>query len=252
MKTTIKNVSKVFVFEDEREFCVTIKDFKDGFVEINMPFYILFDEDDKAVTSFDNRYVIFISGSFAKNSNFKETIFRAFGCTHDTEFLGFKLVNGEVSCVITKEKSSVFDVEETIKNFVKEITAKIIESELEDEKEYCSKVDKINELLFSLDIDFKSDRAEEEYAYKREEKDDDDVKYSQNFIALSQHFMKNGKSAYEAVGEAYNMLDSIEEIVENDLDAIRFIYSYCVHGEEIYNAYVEMLTQEFSKNLEDF
>lgn len=253
MKTTIKSVTRFFTFEDEKGYEVYVEDFKDGFVEIDIPVDIGY-EGNTIYFGIRGKeeFVTFISGCFAKESNFKEEVFKAYGCSPDTEFLGFKLILPDMSCIITKKNSSIFDIEKAIKDLVYDFIKNGIEEENKEIDEFKAKLKKLNELLERIDIEFKSDQAEEEYAERSEEKDEDSIQYAENFIALVQYFIGQGDGTDIAVNKTYKILNDLELIIQNDLEAIQFICKYCRYGDEIYNAYIDMQIKWFSDELTDF
>ena len=116
MITTIGEVEKYFVFARiDGQYNVIVEGFNDGFAEILVP-VSTFREGTKITITIMNKddFISFIAGCFSKNSNFKEKLFRAYGCTNSTEFLGFKLKIRDKYYLITSENSSVFDIEEAI------------------------------------------------------------------------------------------------------------------------------------------
>ena len=104
MQTTIKEVKKYFIFEDEKEYTFIVDDFKDGFVIAEIPISVNISENTICLSLGIERYAAFIAGCFERNSNFKQEIFKVFECSEDTQFLGFILYKGDFSC-----KLSVYD-----------------------------------------------------------------------------------------------------------------------------------------------
>lgn len=253
MKTTITSVKKVFTFEDENGFEIDVQSFNDGLVEIVIPINIWNEGSVIHLEVINEKaYVSFIAGCFAKDSNFKEELFKAYECASDTKFLGFKLVVADTFCIITREKSSLFDIEDSINKFILKFAVRKIEEENRETAIFNSKIEKLDELVENADIEFKNDQAAEEYLERAEGRDEESIVYGEKFIALVQYFMGQGDSILDAVNKTYKMLDDVEEIIEYDIEAIQFICQYCRYGEEIYNVYTDMQMQGFSDELTDF
>lgn len=256
MKTTIIGIQKFFTFENEDGYEITVKGFSDGVVDVDIPMgistigeiMILSNPVDK-----DDEFIRFIAGCFAKDSNFREEIFRAYGCTSDTEFHGFRLMIDEDSCLITKENSSFFKIKDTIEDFIFKFAQKILDEVNAEVSEFNKKVEALDEVLNSVEtIEFKSDRAEELYMATFEKKEEELMGFGVDFVAYVQNFIGKGKSIPEIVQEAVNRFEEIGEDFIERKEEVRLVCEYCRYGDEIYEACLDILAKRFNDELEYF
>lgn len=253
MITTIGEVEKYFVFvRIDGQYDVLVEGFNNGFAEISIP-VSTFREGSKIIISimYKDDFISFIAGSFSKESNFKEKLFRAYGCSKDTEFLGFKLKIRDKYCLITSEKSSVFDIEEAIITLASEFATAIEKGLNEEVDRLNSNVDELNKVLYNVeDIVFTSKRAKEKYEENCEE---NLYSYAQNFVAYVQYLViENGQNISKSVEKAYKAFEEIGEDVAGHINEVQFICKYCLYGEEIIKAYIDIQTRKFGESLGDF
>ena len=253
MITTIGEVEKYFVFVRlDGQYDVLVEGFNNGFAEISIP-VSTFREGSKIIISimYKDDFISFIAGSFSKESNFKEKLFRAYGCSKDTEFLGFKLKIRDKYCLITSEKSSVFDIEEAIITLASEFAGTLEKGVNEEVDRLNSNVDELNKVLYNVEgIIFTSKSAKEKYEETCEE---NLYSYAQNFVAYVQYLViENGKNIRESVERAYEAFEKIGEDVAGRINEVQFLCKYCVYGEEIMKAYIDIQTRKFGESLGDF
>ena len=252
MQTTIKEVKKYFIFEDEKEYTFIVDDFKDGFVIAEIPISVNISENTICLSLGIERYAAFIAGCFERNSNFKQEIFKVFECSEDTQFLGFIIYKGDFSCKITvNDNSSTYKIidilSEVVEKFARD-TVKSINSEIE---EYNKMIEKMANILEKTEIRFKSYKAEMQYEKEIEKYDEDFVYYGSDFVKLVQYlFYNNHMSIPEAVKVAFEKFEQAGNDTEWGFDSVKFITKYCMKGTEIYEAYFEILTQKFNEKLE--
>ena len=252
MITTIGEVEKYFVFVRlDGEYDVLVEGFNKGFAEISVP-VSTFREGSKIIISimYKDDFISFIAGSFSKESNFKEKLFRAYGCGKDAEFLGFKLKIRDKYCLITSENSSVFDIEEAIMTIASEFAEKLEKGVNEEIDKFNTDVDELNSVLYNVEgIIFTSKSAKEKYEETCEE---NLYSYAQNFVAYVQYLViENGKNIGESVERAYEAFERYWGSPENDGQIMNFICKYCKYGDEIFEAYTEILTQAFADELDN-
>lgn len=254
MKTTIKSVTKFFIFENDDGYEVLIEGFSEGFVEIEVPITLSRGESQISIYSIDeSKFISFIAGSFAKDSNFKEKVFRAYGFSSDTEFCGFKLRINEDYCFITKDNSSLFKIKESIINLVYKFTQRIEAQTKAEISEYNSKVDALEKVFESVEeIYFKNDRAEELYERAVEQIEEELSGFGVDFIAYVQSFIGKGKSIHEIVQEAINIFEDVGWQIDEEISEVQLICKYCKYGDEIYEAYLDIQSKRFGDELEDF
>lgn len=253
MITTIGEVEKYFVFVRlDGEYDVLVEGFNKGFAEISVP-VSTFREGSKIIISimYKDDFISFIAGSFSKESNFKEKLFRAYGCGKDAEFLGFKLKIRDKYCLITSENSSVFDIEEAIMTIASEFAEKLEKGVNEEIDKFNTDVDELNSVLYNVEgIIFTSKSAKEKYEETCEE---NLYSYAQNFVAYVQYLViENGKNIYESVERAYEAFERIGEDVAGHINEVQFLCKYCLYGEEIMKAYIDIQTRKFGESLGDF
>ena len=253
MRINIIGVRKSFEFLTEDGIGVFIDDFKDGFAYIEIPTDITYkDENVYVMVLHLNEYAQFISGCFENDSNFKEKLFRAFGCTKETEFRGIRISIQEFYQFITAENSFVIKVEEIIEKLLLDFTMQVLKEEQEEDAIHEERTKGINKLLDSLDIAFKSDKAEDEYKEAPTEISDKDLGYVENFIKYVQYLHREkDQDIFDAVKETYTTFVGYWSIPQNDGQIMKFICKYCRYGDEIYEAYTEILTQAFADELEN-
>lgn len=254
MKTTIKKVTKFFTFEEENGFEVTIEGFEDGLAVIEIPVEVdtVIDEGGIYVRAInEDEYVSFISGCFGEESNFKEELLRAYECSSDTEFLGFKLRVQEVSCTITEENSSIFKIRESLRLVLLTFAQKVIYEANREIYEHSEKIKRLNDILDHTELRFKSYRAEVEYEEHLEGKDIDEIGYGEDFATYVQYLVSQGCNISEAVQETYSLFESIGTIDDGDSQTIQFVCQYCLYGEEIVKGYFDILMQRFNDELKD-
>ena len=253
MITTIGEVEKYFIFvRIDGQYDVLVEGFNKGFAEISVP-VSTFCEGSKIIISimYKDDFISFIAGSFSKESNFKEKLFRAYGCGKDAEFLGFKLKIRDKYCLITSENSSIFDIEEAIMTIASEF-AKTLEKGVNEEIDKFNKdVDELNKVLYNVeDIVFTSKSAKEKYEETCEE---NLYSYAQNFVAYVQYLViENGKNIGESVERAYEAFERIGEDAAGHINEVQFLCKYCLYGEEIMKAYIDIQTRKFGESLGDF
>ena len=253
MRVNIIGVRKSFEFLTDEGFSVYVDDFKDGFAYIEIPTDIIYKDENVSVIALHlKEYVQFISGSFEKDSNFKEKIFRAFGCTKETEFKGIRVSIQEFHQFITVENSFVIKVEEIIENLLVDFTVQVLKEEQEEDAIHKERTKEINKLLESLDIAFRSDKAEDEYEEAPTEISNEDLGYGEDFVKYVQYLHREkDQDIFDAVIETYTTFVGYWTVPENDGQIMNFICKYCKYGDEIYEAYTEILTQAFADELEN-
>lgn len=254
MITTIGEVEKYFVFARiDGQYNVIVEGFNDGFAEILVP-VSTFREGTKITITIMNKddFISFIAGCFSKNSNFKEKLFRAFGCTKETDFKGIRVSIQEFHQFITVENSFVIKVEEIIKKLLLDFTVQVLKEEQEEDAIHKERTKEIVKLLESLDIAFRSDKAEDEYEEAPTEISDEDLGYGEDFIKYVQYLHREkDQDIFDAVKETYTTFVGYWSIPQNDGQIMKFICKYCRYGDEIYEAYTEILTQAFADELEN-
>ena len=252
MKTTIKKVTKFFMFEEENGFEVAIEGFEDGLAVIEIPVEVdaVPDEGTIYVRAInEDEYVSFISGCFREDSNFKEELLRVYECKPDTEFLGFKLRVQEVSCTITEENSSIFKIKESLSSMVLTFAQKVIYEANREIYEHSEKIKRLNDILDHTELRFKSYLAEVEYEEQLEGRDIDEIGYGEDFATYVQYLVSQGCNISEAVQETYRLFESIGTIDDGDSQIIQFVCQYCLYGEEIVKSYFDILMQKFNDEL---
>lgn len=253
MKVNIIGVRKSFEVLTDEGFSVYVDDFKDGFAYIEIPTGITYKDENVYVMVLHLReYVQFISGCFEKDSNFKEKIFRAFGCTKETELKGIRISIQEFYQFITAENSFVIKVEEIIEKLLLDFTMQVLKEEQEEDAIHEERTKEIVKLLDSLDIAFRSDKAEDEYEEAPTEISDEDLGYGEDFIKYVQYLHREKeRDIFDAVKETYTTFVGYWSIPQNDGQIMKFICKYCRYGDEIYEAYTEILTQAFADELDN-
>ena len=253
MRVNIIGVRKSFEFLTDEGFSVYVDDFKDGFAYIEIPTDIIYKDENVSVIALHlKEYVQFIPGSFEKDSNFKEKIFRAFGCTKETEFKGIRVSIQEFHQFIIVENSFVIKVEEIIENLLVDFTVQVLKEEQEEDAIHKERTKEINKLLESLDIAFRSDKAEDEYEEAPTEISNEDLGYGEDFVKYVQYLHREkDQDIFDAVIETYTTFIGYWTVPENDGQIMNFICKYCKYGDEIYEAYTEILTQAFADELEN-
>lgn len=253
MRVNIIGVRKSFEVLTDEGFSVYVDDFKDGFAYIEIPTGITYKDENVYVMVLHLReYAQFISGCFEKDSNFKEKIFRAFGCTKETEFKGIRVSIQEFYQFITAENSFVIKVEEIIKKLLLDFTAQVLKEEQEEDAIHKERTKEIVKFLESLDIAFRSDKAEDEYEEAPTEISNEDLGYGEDFVKYVQYLHREkDQDIFDAVIETYTTFIGYWTVPENDGQIMNFICKYCRYGDEIYEAYTEILTQAFADELEN-
>ena len=253
MRVNIIGVRQSFAFLTDEGFEVYVDDFKDGFAYIEIPTDITYKDENVYVMVLNlKEYAQFISGCFENGSNFKEKLFRAYGCTKNTEFKGFRISIQEFYQFITVEDSFVIKVEEIIKKLLLDFTVQVLKEELEEDDKQEERTRKINKLLESLDIAFRSDKAEDEYEEAPTEISDEDLGYGENFVKYVQYLHREkDQDIFDAVIDAYITFERYWGSPENDGQIMNFICKYCKYGDEIFEAYTEILTQAFADELDN-
>ena len=253
MKGNIIGVRKSFEFLTEDGIGVFIDDFKDGFAYIEIPTDITYkDENVYVMVLHLKEYAQFISGCFENDSNFKEKIFRAFGCTKETEFKGIKVSIQEFHQFITVENSFVIKVEEIIKKLLLDFTVQVLKEEQEEDAIHKERTKEINKLLESLDIAFRSDKAEDEYEEAPTEISDEGLRYGEDFVKYVQYLHREkDQTIFDAVIETYKTFIGYWTLPENDGHIMNFICKYCKYGDEIYEAYIDILAQAFANEIDN-
>lgn len=256
MITTIGEVEKYFVFARiDGKYDVLVEGFNKGFAEISVPVGTLC-EGTKIIISimYKDDFISFIAGCFSKKSNFKQKLFRAYGCTSNTEFLGFKLKIKDKYCLITREKSSIFDIEEAIMTIASEFAGTVEKGVNEEIDKFNKDVDELNKVLYNVeDIVFTSKSARDEYAKSCERKPDKISRYAENFIAYVQYLViENRESIEESVEKAYEAFQSIGEDVAGRINEVQFLCKYCLYGDDIIKVYIDIQTRKFGESLGDF
>lgn len=253
MKTTIKKVTKFFTFEEENGFEVTIEGFEDGLAVSEIPIEVNAVADEGTIyvnVINEDKYASFISGCFREDSNFKEELLRAYECSPDTEFLGFKLKVQEVSCTITEENSSIFKIRESLSSMARTFVKKVMDEANREIYEHNEKLKRVNNILDNTDLRFKSYRAEVEYEEQLEGKDIDEIGYGEDFATYVQYLVSKGNcNVSEAVQETYRLFESIGAIDDGDSQIIQFVCQYCLYGDEIVKSYFDILMQRFNDEL---
>ena len=253
MRINIIGVRKSFGFLTEDGIEVFIDDFKDGFAYMEIPTDITEDEDNVYVIILHQKeYAQFISGCFENDSNFKEKLFRAFGCTKETEFRGIRISIQEFCQFITAENSFVIKVEEIIEKLLIDFTVQVLEEKKEEDAIHKERTKEIVKLLDSLDIAFRSDKAEDEYEEAPTEISNEDLGYGEDFVKYVQYLHREkDQDIFDAVIETYITFVGYWTVPENDGQIMNFICKYCKYGDEIYEAYTEILTQAFADELDN-
>ena len=253
MRVNIIGVRKSFEFLTEEGFSVYVDDFKEGFAYIEIPTEVKYkDENVSVIALYLKEYAQFISGCFEKDSNFKEKIFRVFGCTKETEFKGIRVSIEEFHQFITVENSFVIKVEEIIKKLLLDFTVQVLKEEQEEDAIHKERTKEINKLLESLDIAFRSDKAEDEYEEAPTEISDEDLGYGEDFIKYVQYLHREkDQDIFDAVIETYTTFIGYWTLPENDGQIMNFICKYCKYGDEIFDAYAEILTQAFADEIDN-
>lgn len=253
MRVNIIGVRKSFEVLTDEGFSVYVDDFKDGFAYIEIPTGITYKDENVYVMVLHLReYAQFISGCFEKDSNFKEKIFRAFGCTKETEFKGIRVSIQEFYQFITAENSFVIKVEEIIKKLLLDFTAQVLKEEQEEDAIHKERTKEIVKFLESLNIAFRSDKAEDEYEEAPTEISNEDLGYGEDFVKYVQYLHREkDQDIFDAVIETYTTFIGYWTVPENDGQIMNFICKYCRYGDEIYEAYTEILTQAFADELEN-
>lgn len=253
MITTIGEVEKYFVFARiDGKYDVLVEGFNDGFAEISVPVSTFRKGTEITISvMYKDDFISFIAGCFSKKSNFKEKLFRAYGCTSNTEFLGFKLKIGDKYCLITSEKSFIFDIEEAIMSLASEVAETVEKRGNEVIDKLNSNIDEINSVLCNVEgIVFTSESAREKYEETCEE---NLYSFAQNFVAYVQYLViENGQNIRESVERAYEAFEKIGENVAGRINEVQFLCKYCVYGDEIMKAYIDIQTRKFSESLGDF
>ena len=253
MKVNIIGVRKSFEFLTDEGFSVYVDDFKGGFAYIEIPVNIVYGEDEIYTTILNSKeYIHFISGCFKNNSNFKERLFRAFGCSKDTEFKGIRISIQEFYKLITIEDSFVLKINEIIDQLLTDFTVHVLKEENEEKLKQEERTREINKLLDSLEVAFKSDRAEDEYEEAPTEISDEDLGYGEDFVKYVQYLHREkDQDIFDAVIETYITFVGYWTVPENDGQIMNFICKYCKYGDEIFEAYTEILTQAFADELDN-
>lgn len=251
MKTNIKNVSKVFIFEDNDGYSIYIDGFKDGLVEVEAPisttrvdgqlvFYIVNPND----------FTEFLSGCFNPDSNFKDVLFEAFQCDDSTQFMGFKIKEGDFECTITDKNSSPTRIGEALLKLLADFSQDSDRKYKEAIEEHDKKIAAFYEFLEKLDVIFYSYEAEERYGDVAIGKDEDYLWYGENFVAHTQYLIEFERySVPEAVRETYNRFEMITNEGLDGVEALRIITPFCKYGEEIYSVYIEIMVEKFNEEL---
>lgn len=252
MKTTVKSITKVFIFEDENGCEVLVKNFKDGFVEIDIPISINYDGNVITLRVQEELQLIrFISGCFKEDSNFKQQLFSIYGCDPSTKFNGFKLSIMESSCTIKKENSSRYRIEDAIKALVDTFLQKTTEEINRKKDENNRKIEIFTNFLDKLDVEFKSYQKEEEYENAIEGKEEDFLYHGETFVAYTQYLIEEiGYNVDEATNKCYERITSTFGKIEDSLDSIRFICQFCKYGEDIYESYSKIIIDEINDELD--
>ncbi len=255
MKTTIKNTKKLFEFEDGKGFKIIVEDFEDGLAVIEIPIEAEGAPEESVIyisVIDEDRYEAFISGCFSKESNFREELLKAYECSPDTEFLGFKLKVQEMFCIITEEDSSIFKIKEILSKMVLIFARKILDETNEQIAEYNEMIKKFNDILDHIQLKFKSYRAEEEYEKRLNEKNIEEIGYGEDFVTYAQYIISQGNcDISEAVQETYKTFDYIGDVDYGNLPIIQFICQYCLYGDEIFKSYLNIIMQKFNDELDD-
>ena len=254
MKTTIRNVKKLFVFENEKGFEVTIESFEDGLAVIEIPVDVdVVPEEGRIYFKivYEDEYVSFMSGAFNKDSNFKDELLRVYGCDQKEKFVGFKLQIQElVYCTVTKEDSSALTIRENMRIMVYNFANEIMNEANREISEYDKKFKLLNDILGRTELRFKNYRAEAEYEENLQGMDIDEIGFAEDFVTYVQYLIRQKKfNVPEAVQETYKFFDSINVIEVGSLPILRFICHYCLYGEEIIKSYFDIQMQKFNDEL---
>ena len=252
MATIVKNISKVFFVEDENGYEAIIYGFEEGFVSVQIPINV-YKYKDKLIFNVvrGDEFVEFLSGAFKEGSNFKEKICEAYGYKPDTEFLGFKMKLAGITCTITKENSSFYTIKSAIEGIL-DIYSKALTEEVKQKMyDFNKEQSEFDELINSLDVIFKSDRAEAEYEENFGGRDLEVLAYGQDFVAYVQYLIRQGiDNVSEAVKMAYKKFDSLDNNITEGLSAIKFVCQYCLYGDEIFKSYFNILMQKANDEID--
>ena len=128
----------------------------------------------------------------------------------------------------------------------------IIDGKKEEDAIHKERTKEIVKLLDSLDIAFRSDKAEDEYEEAPTEISNEDLGYGEDFVKYVQYLHREkDQDIFDAVIETYTTFVGYWTVPENDGQIMNFICKYCKYGDEIYEAYTEILTQAFADELEN-
>ncbi len=251
MNTNIKNVSKVFFFENDNGYSIWVEDFEDGFAIVQAPVSIARLGDNLIFYMVQsNFFVEFLSGCFNPASNFREQLLSAYQCDSDIEFIGFKVKQGDFECTITGENSSPYKIGETLQSLLVDFSNDTNQKYWAAENSNNQKVSEFYQFLENLDVDFISFEAEEKYGERAGEIDEDSLWYGVSFIAYTQYLIREEHyNVHDAVRETYTQF----ELIGNDMNgagSIRFVGQFCKYGEEISDNYAELMMERFNDELE--
>ena len=256
MITTIGEVEKCFVFvRIDGQYDVIVEGFNEGFAEISVPVNILREQNKVIIyTMYKEDFFSFIAGSFSKKSNFKEKLFRAYGCGKDAEFLGFKLKIREKYCLITSENSSIFKIQEAISTLISEYGKTVRDKVNAEIDNINNNIEELSSILDNIeDLVFTNRRDRQEYEKSYENNLDKRSAFAENFIAYVQYFViKNGQSVEKSVERAYEVFGKVGEDVAGHINEIQFLCNYCLYGDEIIKNCINIQARKFSESLGDF
>ena len=64
--------------------------------------------------------------------------------------------------------------------------------------------------------------------------------------------IENGQNISKSVEKAYKAFEEIGEDVAGRINEVQFLCKYCLYGEEIIKAYIDIQTRKFGESLGDF
>ena len=104
----------------------------------------------------------------------------------------------------------------------------VLKEEQEEDAIHKERTKEINKLLESLDIAFRSDKAEDEYEEAPTEISDEDLGYGENFVKYVQYLHREkDQDIFDAVIETYITFVGYWTVPENDGQIMNFICKYC-------------------------
>ena len=129
---------------------------------------------------------------------------------------------------------------------------KTLKEEQEEDAIHKERTKEIVKLLESLDIAFRSDKAEDEYEEAPTEISDEGLRYGEDFVKYVQYLHREkDQDIFDAVIETYTTFVGYWTVPENDGQIMNFICKYCKYGDEIYEAYIDILAQAFANEIDN-